>query len=273
MRIISDFRDYYDSVQAYGADYNLVYDRKKSDEWVRNEQLPLLPIHELCPFAESNGSLHGEPCFTDYFKTVMVVFCGKVYYGITAKMKYNNSTEYFPITVDGIAAFEKMLREYGKVQWGFDGQWLIEEMNRIDGIKRPLRWYNSPRFTLKNLRKFAEALKAYHRDAQPDFNLHARVKTPIWSTTFHAKNLDSKLNEDPYGVRHTLVTVNPELKASFMPKIVDSYSAYQSLEMFMGNFMLPEDNAPQITDDVVLRDAKGFDRMSFKKENPVFKKE
>lgn len=57
----------------------------------------------------------------------------------------------------------------------------------------------------------------------------------------------------------------PNLKELGFFKIQDTYTIYQNIEMFLTNNLTKHDNPDQITDNDVLRDAKGFDKMSFKK--------
>ena len=42
MRIISDFHDYYDAVQAAGQDQTLIYFRKREEEIVSDYSLPVI---------------------------------------------------------------------------------------------------------------------------------------------------------------------------------------------------------------------------------------
>jgi hypothetical protein len=51
---------------------------------------------------------------------------------------------------------------------------------------------------------------------------------------------------------------------------MDPYTAYQELVMWIGNKAVNE-YPPQIVDDIVLRDSKGFDKWSFKNK-PGYRK-
>jgi hypothetical protein len=72
MRIISDFHDYYDSVQATGQDQTLVYYRKAEEVETPEYPFPVLGYCES-PY---------EPC-GPRVRQHIVGFCGKIYPVIT----------------------------------------------------------------------------------------------------------------------------------------------------------------------------------------------
>ena len=69
MRIISDFHDYYDVVQASGQDQSLIYNRKE-----KTVELTNYPF----PFFRFSAYYWPDP-FTLQVQQHIVGFCGKVY--------------------------------------------------------------------------------------------------------------------------------------------------------------------------------------------------
>lgn len=61
------------------------------------------------------------------------------------------------------------------------------------------------------------------------------------------------------------IILNEQLKQYDFQKIVDPYTAFQEVQMFLSNVALPEKPIPEI-DDVTLAQAKGFDKFSFRKD-------
>ena len=80
MRIISDERDYYDSVQAYGQDQSAVFLRKEEELVVDRAlaiQLQLEQLLEEAYIKYSYYSINGRN-FEDY-RMYYIGFCGKIY--------------------------------------------------------------------------------------------------------------------------------------------------------------------------------------------------
>jgi len=66
MRINSDFRDYYDCIQAMGQDQTVVYQR-----FAKEEILSSYPFYATASYRYERTGLH--------YDTVNVGFCGRVY--------------------------------------------------------------------------------------------------------------------------------------------------------------------------------------------------
>ncbi|MCK5616980.1 hypothetical protein KAR91_84745, partial [Candidatus Pacearchaeota archaeon] len=75
MRIISDFHDYYDCVQAQGQDQSVVWVRKKEDIELENYPFP------QCQFPYRTYGRHRIPRIK--VETAIIGFCGKIYPVIT----------------------------------------------------------------------------------------------------------------------------------------------------------------------------------------------
>jgi len=65
------------------------------------------------------------------------------------------------------------------------------------------------------------------------------------------------------GHREVILDTSPTLRNFNFESQFDPFTAYQELVMWIGNKAVNE-YPPQITDNIVLRDAKGFDKWSFK---------
>ena len=85
------------------------------------------------------------------------------------------------------------------------------------------------------------------------FNEH---KTPIFHLYRQEHNVRYKQCE------HRIV-IATRLSDFKFQRVFDPYTAYQELVMWLGN-QATNEYPPQIRDDKVLRDAKGFDDWSFK---------
>ncbi len=65
--------------------------------------------------------------------------------------------------------------------------------------------------------------------------------------------------------RKASVTYNARLADYEFYRIIDTYTAFQEINMFMSNLAMPEKPIPVI-DDLTLSEAKGFNRYSFRKD-------
>lgn len=111
------------------------------------------------------------------------------------------------------------------------------------------RWISSYFFNLQGVTDYIKEVK--HRDT--DLNLFINYDTPVWV-------LESIRREYKF-------TINPTLKKYDFARVVDPYSAYQEIAMFMES-TLARERIPDPTNvpDEYLAAAKGFDSWSFKKQ-------
>ncbi len=90
------------------------------------------------------------------------------------------------------------------------------------------------------------------REFNNDWNNKPSYDAPIW----HQKSV----------MRNALqITYNCNLSLLQFMKVKDIYSTYQELAQYISNQANPEKPLP-VLDDKTMRDIKGFDRFSFKKE-------
>ena len=91
------------------------------------------------------------------------------------------------------------------------------------------------------------------------FDIFDKYNCAVFTAQF-----DPNLSEEiPRGTR-TLLTLEPQLYQYEFYRVMDSYTAYQELSMYIGGRASPEKPIPAI-DDVTLAQAKGFDKFSFRK--------
>ena len=59
---------------------------------------------------------------------------------------------------------------------------------------------------------------------------------------------------------HIVVIKNPDLREIGFYKILDPFTAFQEIEMFFNSVLINKNDSPQITDDKVICEAKGFNK-------------
>lgn len=195
MRIISDFKDYYDGVQKTIYDGSVIYKRKK-----------------LVMGIPSRYSSRRN------FIGVGITFCGKYYYGV-ALLNSDN------------ALISKYLYSSNK----------FEECvkNNAPHLLGKFTGYNNNLDALKKLeqKENKESLETWD-------NYHAPIIT--WRSD------------------NTKV-INDNLSQFNFQTVKDSFTAFQDIYTYLGGKASPEKEIPKL-DDIIMRDIKGFDKFSFRKD-------
>lgn len=89
--------------------------------------------------------------------------------------------------------------------------------------------------------------------------LETNIKESDWpNPIYHVYN-------SYYNGPRMVIETNCPLKDKNFFKVLDAYSAYQELSMWFNNKATPEKPIPKL-DDITMRDIKGFDKYSFRKD-------
>jgi hypothetical protein len=227
MRIISSFRDYYDCIQAQGQDMTRIYLREE-------KSVKLKPCYGVMPHFSFSCYFGGYD--TVYIYEVLIGFCGKIYpilYLSKMSMRDYNAT----LKLDNATLCQKPAQV---------DEWVNKNLEH-----RSRAAYFNKRgllgtFTQRNIRnEFAKCVMGKHWDE------HFAV-APIF------RHFPS------YHNKQDIIIYNIRLNAIGFQKIIDPYTAFQELSMWINNIALPEKEIPKI-DDKTMAEAKGFDKFSFRK--------
>lgn len=212
MRIISKFRDYYDSVQGVMYDSDIIYIRKS----VKHQLDFKLPYYS----------------FETFSTLEFIGFCGNIYPVIISKnVSYENRRK-IPKNVKFFKRRHDVLCD----------TIISYDMNDAISRVRTGKYLSNNSKILNSINNFSRELKS--------LDLFEKYQTPIFGIYLKENIL-------------TLDT-SPELKDFNFQSIIDPFTAYQEIVMWLGNKAVNE-YPPQITDNIVLRDSKGFDNKSFKR--------
>ena len=231
MRIISDFHDYYDAVQAVGQDQTLVYYRKREEVTISGYPLPVL-----------------RPSFWQDLHAIeiqqhIVGFCGKIY----------------PVLVLTHSASKKsaICHNLGEVDVFLERTCRRREIEEYraeaNPFRRRRRWlddsFHSPRSAFE--KHFAECVQK--RDAF--IEMFFEKQCPVWIGTV----LDVWRR-----ARNGRIVYNGSLKELEFFRLFDTYRAFQEIAMFLGGLAVPLKDIPQVPNKVMVG-IKGFDQWSFRK--------
>ena len=247
MRIHSKFSDYYDSVMAHGTDEHL--------HWVRDLQEVELKKPSNISYIKEHLKSEKYPFFeTDVYKDAPRPI-----------NNWRNKTNW-KILFLGVCGKFYPVFEYKHVSNGW-GEVNYEYAYTLDQIIHIMTKYKDPylkTFMTKPRRR--KTTWIYNTDR--DSFRYSTVKTYL--ATHSAFE-----GFDKYFVEHNIpvfaidpeeekLYLNTELKKYEFGKVMDAYTIYQEIEMYMSGILgLIEPDITNI-DDKYLAEAKGFDEWSFK---------
>ena len=247
MRIISKFQDYYDSALAFGHDEHVVFERFETSLDMR-ERRPMFSGTQtdtypkeyafMKPTLSARGSGNRKG-FEFEMIPITVAFCGKVYGGIKVSYCKGSMGEWSSTFAYDFTSYTDLLKKYG-----------IKFNERQDNR----RWSWEPDIHGSVLCE--DDVKPYFARAGEDHvTFFAGKRKPI-AICEKAENSGSSKNH--------LLRFNAPLSGVEFYKVLDPYTAFQELDMFIGGIMSREENPMAGISDEDLRDKKGFDKMSFK---------
>jgi hypothetical protein len=226
MRIISPFHDYYDSVQKQGQDRTLIYLRQPREIVLKGRTTPFPFTTKLRHF----GSDIVDGCN-------VIGFCGRVVPVLT--IHHPSQWTITPVLCYSVADVDAFVETHFK-------KFLVE---RYYAAKRRSYWSERWRYTShKMLEEFFDECAAQQNQYE---HLFCENRCPVFV-----------YRECRAG---HILTYNGCLKDMQFYRLVDSYTAFQEIQMYLGGIASPEKPIPQI-DDKTLAAAKGFNKWSFRKE-------
>ena len=235
MRIISKFRDYYDSAQGYGLDPNLIYHRINS----RVDTIDIKALekykHQLHEeFYTANKLFKGENTSSISTERCLICFCGFLYPVVVTKRCINSGEIGRRIDKKYAYSEEDAIKDLSKIGYK-------EAKKRSRFHKSYWYWYDR-----------GEGMEFFERKESEE----------LMQFSIENKYLSFVLEE---GEKNEMkMTLNPCLKNYGFQKIFDSYAAFQEISMFLGG-VLGSEAAPMVQiEDKYIQEGHGFDEWSFK---------
>lgn len=172
------------------------------------------------------------------FNFNVIGFCGKIYpFDNIVSVIYNNPKKY--TNYDPELHFEEYKDRDRVVDLNTDYRLVKKERKNYFGY-----WWHVVYHGMNKPQLFEAARK--HKDL---LNLFIQYQVPV----FH--------------IRGDILTLNPCLKDYAFYKVMDTTQAFQEIEMFLGNVLVSDTKViVPVGDDNVIRDSKGFDKWTFRKE-------
>lgn len=228
MRIISKERDYFDSIQAYGLDSNVIYVRKA-------EEHDISTLYKGPMFENIRDLTLERSRINQHIHTVIIGFCGKIYPVI--HMEYIDQSQ------------------NRKTAYCYSSQDIMDTLK----IRNEPNWFVKPRydwhkFTKKDVDRLfdelegSECLESIFRD----------YNCPIFTITV------GQYCTKRTHYRGAILATNPILLPYDFQRKFDPYTAFQEIAMYISG-VLGVDSVKMVQiSDKDMRDAKGFNDISFK---------
>ena len=226
MRIISPYKDYYDSVQGQGQDLSLLYLRQPREIVLKGRETPF----EFTTLLRHWGNDIVDGCN-------VVGFCGRVVPVLTV---------HHPSQYD---VPEALCYSVADVDAFVETHFKKRIVERYYAGKQQTYWHERWRYTTH------KTLENFFNECDAQANKYEHLFRENHCPVFVYRECR---------VGHIL-TYNGCLKDMQFYRLVDPYTAFQEIQMYLGGMASPEKLIPPI-DDKTLAAAKGFDKWSFRKE-------
>jgi hypothetical protein len=241
MRIVSKFNDYYDTAMGMGIDPNLIYRRKTSTRdfasWPYDNR-----VRELLGISPTWRSFTPQLC--------VICFCGKYHsVWIDGNFELSEDTLAQNLTKPPLMSLDEVANHHSSVA-------------AIRHQPRSTRNIQADIEAVQKLRREFDEKKSGSLSDEPFRDLSC----PCFVVFAHPK-------WTWYSDTSVRVITNPRLATLGFQHVLDAFTAYQELSMFVGSQLAPGDGAPRTTgDDKTIARAKGFDDKSFRTQAPGQKK-
>ncbi|HRK33548.1 MAG TPA: hypothetical protein PLJ47_03045 [Candidatus Hydrogenedentes bacterium] len=277
MRIISDFKDYYDSALGFGIDPNVRYMRKREvlertggcETWMAEKKaLPPLfgPLQTILDLMGSlphrlnaNINAHYQREYSLEIPTMVKVigFCGLLYPAIE---------------IDGKTFFY-----VEKVASGLSPDFLKKyrlDAEKLDAILQQKRT-KSPPWKTEFLTTLSWTKRCEEIAGKRFDNIFIEMGAPIFMIEREHQNIRRDRSHGPTRPDMVRYAINPFLKPHDFQKVFGPAEAFQELAMYVGNQLARQPDPISTVSDEIMRDQKGFDKWSFrrhKEDDTKFKK-
>jgi len=241
MRIISKYKDYYDSASGYGVDMSVVYSRAERhlNYDVEADKKIMREIDLACAKATNNDRfkhmyLHGN------YDLIYVGVAGKIYVGLRFKTRVDDKDKQLFVGVSN-----------PEIQFDDLYAWKAANLNdkQLDTPCGKCSWHNTGTSTPREWFAQNEAVRVFE-----DVNLFA--SNDIVSFVKYGHSCRDRGGPS--------IILNPCLHALGFQRMVDGFTVFQEISMFVTGVLAQKDQMTHTATDKELLYARGHDDMSFK---------
>ena len=246
MKIISAHKDYYDNMRCF-ANPNYCSD---DFTYIRRTSKPI-ELEEYFSFS----IVYNDIGFKYSMSYEMVGFCGLWYpvYKVTIP----------PTSLIGASTYEYFYDLELALNRTIDHRYIAKCVKSQSFAPHSIPDTCRATHPAKVIRKIHAYFDRYHKEKV------SKLISRLVKRNLFEKYNSPALHIVPGNLHRTVnLTVNPSLKDLAFYKLVEGNLAYQEIEIFLGNELLPKDNPDQITDNNIIITNHGFDlKTSFRSIN------
>jgi hypothetical protein len=252
MKIISNFKDYYDSARMYGEDPSLIYKRfSRIFSWTLSQIQKFEDVWKFYSSIPEGHSWHNQP------EAVVLGFCGKLYPAwieceFSTYFEEDSFSQHLMCAEDIFNAYEDRLSSSNAEQ--------KKAAQHFFKMKVRTNWNGYMDFCKASIDVFLENIPVSCKH-----DIFQELQAPVFIMKSY---YDSEKK-----MRMYRIITNPRLSDVSFYRFVDVFTAYQELSMYVGSILAQPDLAPQrVGSDEIIAKQKGFDEMSFRTSAPGNKK-
>ncbi len=234
MKIISKYKDYYDGVQAFGIDKNLIYNRK--EEIITLDALPnygsLVDVIGVLGIIILELDAFGTEKLYLQVNRIVIGFCGKLIpaYQIDEYFEGNKRSSHVYYNAENLHDFYRKIHEKQNC-WEFEEGCLPYSVNDLNA------YFKAPIFE----RDFTEWFQLIQ---SPIFLVHNKTKV---TTTEDNRRSNIRIKK------------NPILKNLEFYKIRDAFTVHQEIDQFIGGVLTNSETQKNQLNDIQKVKKHGFD--------------
>jgi len=231
MKIVSNFKDYYDSIIGYGVDKTIQYKRFKNVvKFIKQSTIKFK--HSPIKYSYDDNRIKID--------SFIVMFCNELHIGYKVSRPKKGRTFTYEIDEDIVYGIDEVKKFF-----------INEKQPKISPykIRRWRRW--------QDYSDWREAIKRYEdkiKNTQLKDDWHVHFQSPVIIIDY-----DGEKSE---GIK---VICNPQLKNWNFQKVKDPFTIFQQISMYISNiFGLPGNEIVEVSEKTKI-EKHGFDKWSFRK--------
>lgn len=257
MRIISKFKDYYDSAMGHGVDRTKVF--------TRMTELVEYPNHgKLGDYPRIHGYQTCGPSLKSFdISSFIVLFAGKPYFGIrfyfSGEVKIEGHKWPVQQTNTHYCYDNETFLDVCK-KYGFDPDYLKTQYYRQKELVEMSEFFNPTLDWITKLQEFALNSKVSIAVLANDRGVGRKTLPTVPTQMGTLGKIDLPINKDA----NTHYVLNPCLKDIQFYQVLDAFTAYQELEMWVGGILSNNPEIQPVPDKFKIQQ-HGYDEYSFRK--------
>lgn len=264
MKLISDFKDFYDVGRASDFEPTPVFERKRVEEVISyGDKKRWASLGKFGDFRTNADRVPWHPSFDDGLRSgvhnVWLAFCGHLYFWY----------QWDELLFSSLAELREYVRAKPEARFGefslVEGsrKRMVEAFDEFDG-RNPRSTWGSPPPT-------DEAWEASGLGREPlPADLFRQEGAPYFRWGSDARDYTPRMTPRPEGA---FLTMNPSLAKLGVFRKWDAHETWQQIDQYLGNEMATQFDPNSARTDELARDYHGFDDKSFKNTAPGARKE